>query len=147
MKGGTMMMFFCSGKSSLLYMFFRWYCWLDFIAYLLVSVSFSLVVISLWVWKRIDLAPLKREECTLKNKALLYYSFGSAIWSEYFFVWILLSQLSEEGPCEDISSDGQSSSFNEWILPAKEFDGMWERLLLFSYLCFSCSNSILLFFF
>ncbi|KAL5067569.1 hypothetical protein RYX36_018456 [Vicia faba] len=28
-------------------------------------------------------------------------------------------QLSEEGPCEDISSDGQSSSFNEWILPAK----------------------------
>ncbi|KAL1363847.1 hypothetical protein AAHE18_03G176300 [Arachis hypogaea] len=38
-------------------------------------------------------------------------------------------QLSEEGPCEDISSDGQSSSFNEWILPAKEFDGMWESLI------------------
>ncbi|BAT84243.1 hypothetical protein VIGAN_04155700, partial [Vigna angularis var. angularis] len=31
-------------------------------------------------------------------------------------------QLSEEGSCEDISSDGQSSSFNEWILPTKEFD-------------------------
>ncbi|CAJ2644604.1 pachytene checkpoint protein 2 homolog [Trifolium pratense] len=38
-------------------------------------------------------------------------------------------QLREEGPCEDISSDGQSSSFNEWILPAKEFDGMWESLI------------------
>ncbi|MCI12446.1 pachytene checkpoint protein 2 like, partial [Trifolium medium] len=44
-------------------------------------------------------------------------------------VCILLYQLSEEGPCEDISSDGQSSSFNEWILPAKEFDGMWESLI------------------
>nr|KYP69639.1 Thyroid receptor-interacting protein 13 [Cajanus cajan] len=38
-------------------------------------------------------------------------------------------QLNEEGPCEDISSDGQSSSFNEWMLPAKEFDGMWESLI------------------
>ncbi|MED6170377.1 nucleolar component of the pachytene checkpoint [Stylosanthes scabra] len=38
-------------------------------------------------------------------------------------------QLSEEGPCEDISSDGNTSSFNEWILPAKEFDGMWESLI------------------
>ncbi|KAL5194295.1 Pachytene checkpoint protein 2 [Glycine soja] len=57
------------------------------------------------------------------------------------------SDLSEEGPCEDISSDDQSSSFNEWILPAKEFDGMWERFLLYSTLCFSLSNSILLLFF
>ncbi|XP_051136457.1 pachytene checkpoint protein 2 homolog isoform X1 [Andrographis paniculata] len=38
-------------------------------------------------------------------------------------------QLSEEGPCEDLSSDGQLASFNEWILPAKEFDGMWESLI------------------
>ncbi|KAH7528396.1 hypothetical protein FEM48_Zijuj05G0067900 [Ziziphus jujuba var. spinosa] len=38
-------------------------------------------------------------------------------------------QLSEEGPCEDLSADGQLSSFNEWILPAKEFDGMWESLI------------------
>lgn len=38
-------------------------------------------------------------------------------------------QLSEEGPCEEISGDGQLSSFNEWILPAKEFDGMWESLI------------------
>lgn len=38
-------------------------------------------------------------------------------------------QLSEEGPCEDLTSDGQLSSFNEWILPAKEFDGMWESLI------------------
>ncbi|KAL6493491.1 nucleolar component of the pachytene checkpoint [Orobanche gracilis] len=38
-------------------------------------------------------------------------------------------QLSEEGPCEDISNDAQLASFNEWILPAKEFDGMWESLI------------------
>ncbi|XP_011046244.1 PREDICTED: pachytene checkpoint protein 2 homolog [Populus euphratica] len=38
-------------------------------------------------------------------------------------------QLSEEGPCEELSGDGQLSSFNEWILPAMEFDGMWESLI------------------
>ncbi|XVF49327.1 hypothetical protein PTKIN_Ptkin04bG0002400 [Pterospermum kingtungense] len=38
-------------------------------------------------------------------------------------------QLSEEGPCEEMSADCQLSSFNEWILPAKEFDGMWESLI------------------
>ncbi|KAG4207296.1 hypothetical protein ERO13_A03G057200v2 [Gossypium hirsutum] len=38
-------------------------------------------------------------------------------------------QLSEEGPCEELTGDGQLSSFNEWILPAKEFDGMWESLI------------------
>ncbi|KAL6182505.1 hypothetical protein ACLB2K_043924 [Fragaria x ananassa] len=37
--------------------------------------------------------------------------------------------LSEEGACEDVSGDGQPSTFNEWILPAKEFDGMWESLI------------------
>lgn len=40
-----------------------------------------------------------------------------------------LYQLSEEGPCEELSNDGQLASFNEWILPAKEFDGMWERFV------------------
>lgn len=39
----------------------------------------------------------------------------------------MIPQLSEEGPCEEMSGDGQLSTFNEWILPAKEFDGMWER--------------------
>ncbi|KAL8465588.1 hypothetical protein ACS0TY_034903 [Phlomoides rotata] len=38
-------------------------------------------------------------------------------------------QLSEEGPCEELSNDGQLASFNEWILPAKEFDSMWESLI------------------
>ena len=38
-------------------------------------------------------------------------------------------QLSEEGPCEDLSGDGQLPSFNEWMLPAKEFDDMWERFV------------------
>ncbi|KAL2465392.1 P-loop containing nucleoside triphosphate hydrolase superfamily protein [Abeliophyllum distichum] len=41
-------------------------------------------------------------------------------------------QLSEDGPCEELSGDGQHCSFNEWILPAKEFDGMWERLLRYA---------------
>ncbi|CAI0547534.1 unnamed protein product, partial [Linum tenue] len=38
-------------------------------------------------------------------------------------------QLSDEGPCEEVSGDGQLASFNEWILPAKEFDGLWESLI------------------
>ncbi|GMH01241.1 hypothetical protein Nepgr_003080 [Nepenthes gracilis] len=38
-------------------------------------------------------------------------------------------QLSEEGPCEELGGDGQFSSFNEWNLPAKEFDGMWDSLI------------------
>ncbi|KAI8543882.1 hypothetical protein RHMOL_Rhmol08G0253200 [Rhododendron molle] len=38
-------------------------------------------------------------------------------------------QLSEEGPCEELRGDGQHSTFNEWILPAKEFDGMWDSLI------------------
>ena len=36
-------------------------------------------------------------------------------------------QLSEDGPGEEPSGDDMLSSFNEWALPAKEFDGMWER--------------------
>ncbi|XP_020537414.1 pachytene checkpoint protein 2 homolog isoform X2 [Jatropha curcas] len=42
---------------------------------------------------------------------------------------LLYMSFSEEGPCEELSGDGQLSSFNEWILPAKEFDGMWESLI------------------
>lgn len=38
-------------------------------------------------------------------------------------------QLNEEGPCEELDGDGQHCSFNEWILPAKEFDGLWESLI------------------
>ncbi|ESQ54848.1 hypothetical protein EUTSA_v10025089mg [Eutrema salsugineum] len=38
-------------------------------------------------------------------------------------------QLTEEGPCEELGADGQPASFNEWILPAKEFDGLWESLI------------------
>ncbi|KAI8543788.1 hypothetical protein RHMOL_Rhmol08G0245800 [Rhododendron molle] len=40
-----------------------------------------------------------------------------------------MEELSEEGPCEELSGDGQHSTFNEWILPAKEFDGMWDSLI------------------
>ncbi|KAM0832966.1 hypothetical protein ACQ4PT_064560 [Festuca glaucescens] len=38
-------------------------------------------------------------------------------------------QLSEDGPGEEPSEDDTLSSFNEWALPAKEFDGLWESLL------------------
>lgn len=40
---------------------------------------------------------------------------------------VYMSQLSEDGPGEEPSDDDSLSSFNEWVLPAKEFDGMWER--------------------
>jgi len=42
-------------------------------------------------------------------------------------LFVIHIQLIEEGPCEDLCADGQPASFNEWILPAKEFDGLWER--------------------
>ncbi|XP_072961868.1 pachytene checkpoint protein 2 homolog [Typha angustifolia] len=38
-------------------------------------------------------------------------------------------QLSEDGPGEEPSEDDTLSSFNEWALPAKEFDGLWESLI------------------
>lgn len=44
-------------------------------------------------------------------------------------LFVFVFQLSEEGPCEESSGDGQLSIFNEWILPAMEFDGMWERFV------------------
>ncbi|KAL3626657.1 hypothetical protein CASFOL_030206 [Castilleja foliolosa] len=45
--------------------------------------------------------------------------------------YVYAIQLSEEGPREDISNDAQLASFNEWILSAKEFDSMWERISFF----------------
>lgn len=47
-----------------------------------------------------------------------------------YIIYVLLVQLSEEGPCEELGGEGQISSFNEWILPAKEFDGIWERFAI-----------------
>ncbi|RZR90835.1 hypothetical protein BHM03_00018821 [Ensete ventricosum] len=41
-------------------------------------------------------------------------------------------QLSEEGPGEEPSGDDMLSSFDEWVLPAREFDGLWERILRIS---------------
>ncbi|RRT61335.1 hypothetical protein B296_00022254 [Ensete ventricosum] len=41
-------------------------------------------------------------------------------------------QLSEEGPGEEPSGDDLLSSFDEWVLPAREFDGLWERILRIS---------------
>ncbi|RLN34904.1 60S ribosomal protein L7a [Panicum miliaceum] len=36
-------------------------------------------------------------------------------------------ELSEDGPGEEPGEDDTLSRFNEWALPTKEFDGMWER--------------------
>lgn len=38
-------------------------------------------------------------------------------------------QLNEDGPGEEPSGDDTLSIFNEWALPAKEFDGLWERFV------------------
>ncbi|KAG0489299.1 hypothetical protein HPP92_008110 [Vanilla planifolia] len=38
-------------------------------------------------------------------------------------------QLSEEGPGEDPSGEDMLSCFCEWVLPAKEFDRLWESLI------------------
>ncbi|MQL93382.1 hypothetical protein Taro_026034 [Colocasia esculenta] len=42
---------------------------------------------------------------------------------------VYVYQLSEDGPGEELSGDDMFASFNEWILPAKEFDGVWESLI------------------
>lgn len=44
---------------------------------------------------------------------------------------MLSGQLSEEGPGEELSGEDMLSSFNEWDLPSKEFDGMWERSVFY----------------
>lgn len=68
------------------------------------------------------------------------------LWIKKIIFWVLFGQLSEEGPCEELSGDGQPSSFNEWILPAKEFDGMWERyfycLFFFTILSHWCTDTV-----
>ena len=45
---------------------------------------------------------------------------------------LVILQLNEDGPGEEPSEDDTLSSFNEWALPAKEFDGLWERFGLIS---------------
>lgn len=49
---------------------------------------------------------------------------------------MLSGQLSEEGPGEELSGEEMLSSFNEWDLPSREFDGMWERSVFY----FCCMN-------
>ncbi|KAJ8752024.1 hypothetical protein K2173_001050 [Erythroxylum novogranatense] len=60
------------------------------------------------------------DECVENHDILLFWQVKPVV---HVF------QLSEEGPSEEFDGDGQLSSFNEWILPAKEFDGMWESLI------------------
>ncbi|KAH9313151.1 hypothetical protein KI387_028186 [Taxus chinensis] len=38
-------------------------------------------------------------------------------------------QLNEEGPGEELEGEDSISSFQEWLLPAKEFDGLWASLI------------------
>ncbi|VVA98447.1 unnamed protein product [Arabis nemorensis] len=65
------------------------------------------------------------EEWVKNNDVLLFWQ---VIWQVKPVVHAF--QVTEEGPCEELGADGQPASFNEWILPAKEFDGLWERCVL-----------------
>lgn len=60
------------------------------------------------------------DECVGNGEVLLFWQVKPVVH---------VYQLIEEGPCEELGGDGQPSSFNEWILPAIEFDGMWESLI------------------
>ncbi|XP_020107384.1 pachytene checkpoint protein 2 homolog [Ananas comosus] len=55
-----------------------------------------------------------------KHKVLLFWQVRPVV---YVF------QLNEDGPGEEPSGDDTLSIFNEWALPAKEFDGLWESLI------------------
>lgn len=41
-----------------------------------------------------------------------------------------LLQLNDEGPGEELDENEGIASFQDWILPAKEFDGLWERYIM-----------------
>uniref|UniRef100_A0A0D9ZM56 Pachytene checkpoint protein 2 homolog n=1 Tax=Oryza glumipatula TaxID=40148 RepID=A0A0D9ZM56_9ORYZ len=60
------------------------------------------------------------DEWTENHKVLLFWQVRPVV---HVF------QLSEDGPGEEPGEDDTLSSFNEWALPAKEFDGLWESLL------------------
>ncbi|KAJ8615482.1 hypothetical protein MRB53_034854 [Persea americana] len=60
------------------------------------------------------------DECLENHEILLFWQVKPVV---HVF------QLNEEGPGEELSGDELLSSFNEWVLPAKEFDGMWESLI------------------
>ncbi|RWR97055.1 pachytene checkpoint protein 2 [Cinnamomum micranthum f. kanehirae] len=60
------------------------------------------------------------DECIENHEILLFWQVKPVV---HVF------QLNEEGPGEELSGDELLSSFNEWVLPAKEFDGMWESLI------------------
>jgi hypothetical protein len=63
------------------------------------------------------------DEWTENHKVLLFWQVRPVV---HVF------QLSEDGPGEEPGEDDTLSSFNEWALPAKEFDGLWERFGLHS---------------
>jgi len=60
------------------------------------------------------------DEWVENHKVLLFWQVKPAV---HVF------QLNEDGPGEEPGEDDTLSSFNEWALPAKEFDGLWESLL------------------
>lgn len=146
---------FCSGKQGLLCMCFRWKAVLVYSLgsrFLFVSsyfVSFDIyfpnctclfvyfsrvtVLCNSSICNRVTIIFYHFAVLGTAWTSTTWTSLGLVIWFQFLvklsFYWYFISQLSEEGACEDVSGDGQPSTFNEWILPAKEFDGMWERLL------------------
>ncbi|XP_078433621.1 pachytene checkpoint-like protein [Wolffia australiana] len=60
------------------------------------------------------------DECEHNHKVLLFWQVKPVVH---------VYQLCEEGPGEELSGEDDLASFNEWMLPAKEFDGLWESLV------------------
>ena len=42
---------------------------------------------------------------------------------------IVVYKLSEEGMAEEFDDSGEATTASHWVLPAKEFDGMWDSLI------------------
>lgn len=61
--------------------------------------------------------------------------FCQYFWQTHFYMQLILRQsepeclrqLNEEGPGEEIQGGDSIASFQDWVLPAKEIHGLWER--------------------
>ncbi|VAH33396.1 unnamed protein product [Triticum turgidum subsp. durum] len=69
------------------------------------------------------------DELIENHKILLFWQVKPVVHVFQAQADLVILQLSEDGPGEEPSEDDTLSSFNEWALPAKEFDGLWESLL------------------
>uniref|UniRef100_A0A453C7L8 Pachytene checkpoint protein 2 homolog n=1 Tax=Aegilops tauschii subsp. strangulata TaxID=200361 RepID=A0A453C7L8_AEGTS len=77
--------------------------------------------------KRIQISDT--DELIENHKILLFWQVKPVVHVFQAQADLVILQLNEDGPGEEPSEDDTLSSFNEWALPAKEFDGLWESLL------------------